>query len=127
MYIMCMNVPLAVGYDLYKMRESVLDDEWFAWALETEGLEDRLTFVARILDLPPGNCTGRTPSPCVTIELEDGWVVLAHLPAIPAEPTTNVVVVDLMVGAKTGMPAYFEVWDYVPGDPEMTWNSVRSR
>ena len=107
-----------IGGVLYKMRMTVLDDSWYLWALENEELESERYYLGRIIEYSLEQC-GNVPKPCVTIQLQSGETARAHLPELPNPWSTDVITADLLVGEITGRKAYFEVTDYIPGDPAL--------
>ena len=138
----------AIGWVLYALQTSLLDDEWFAQAVRNESLEPRGFWVGRIISVSSERCRAEAVI-CLLVELESGDVAPAELldlsdrypiettlrrqnsdgnwvsePVIIEEPEPSAVVyVEEMVGPFSGVTYYQASYVDHP-DPETLWRSV---
>ena len=70
LYLMSAIVVGRVGYSLYVMRTTVLNDGLFSWTQEMQDVQRGRYYFGRVRNETPGSCES-TPEPCVLVELED--------------------------------------------------------
>jgi len=123
LYLMSAIVVGRVGYSLYVMRTTVLNDQLFSWMQEMQDVQRGRYYIGRVRNESPEGCES-APDPCVLVELEDGRFVLATLGPRLNQPKTEIVIVDSMVGEKTREHYYYQVDYYIEGDTEYRWRDL---
>ena len=123
LYLFSAVVVGRVGYNLYVMRTTVLNDQLFHWMHEMQDVQRGRFYYGRVRNASPESCES-VPEPCVIVELEDGRLVLATLRPGLNEPKTDIVIVDSMVGEKTREHYYYQVDYYIDGDTEYRWSEL---
>lgn len=123
LYFMSAVVVGRIGYSLYIMRTTVLDDQLFLWMQEKQDVRRGRYYFGRVRNESPESCES-VPEPCVLVELEDGNLVLATLGPRLNDPKTEIVIVDSMVGEKTGAHYHYQVDYYIEGDTEYRWRDL---
>ena len=123
LYILSAIVVGRVGYSLYVMRTTVLDDQLFLSMRENQDVQAGRNYYGRVRNESPERCEP-TPQPCVLVELEDGRYVLATVETPTNQPKTEIVVVESMVGNKTYEHFYYQLSYYIEGDTEYRWSQL---
>lgn len=123
LYLLSAVVVGRIGYSLYVMRTTVLDDQLFAWMQELQDVQKGRYYFGRVRNESPDSCES-VPEPCVLVELEDGNLVLAKLGPHLNQPKTEIVIVDSMVGERTREHYYYQVDYYIDGDTEYRWRHL---
>ena len=123
LYFMSAVVIGRVGYSLYVMRTTVLNDQLFSWMQENQDVQRGRYYFGRVRNESPESCES-VPEPCVLVELEDGRFVLAALGPRLDQPKTEIVIVDSMVGERTREHYYYQVDYYFDGDTEYRWHQL---
>jgi hypothetical protein len=123
LYILSAIVVGRVGYSLYVMRTTVLDDQLFLSMRENQDVQAGRYFYGRVRNESPESCQS-TPEPCVLVELEDGSHVLATVGLHLDQPKTDIVIVESMVGDKTYEHFFYQLSYYIEGDTEYRWSQL---
>ena len=123
LYVANLTVIGVVGYNLHNMRTTVLNDQLYARMQESDLTKRGRYLLGRIRNWSPDAC-GRSPEPCVLVELENGELVLAHDPGTVEQLSTEIVFVDSILGRQTGVLRYYELSYYIEGDVELRWAGI---
>ena len=123
-YIGCIVVLAAIGRDLWVMRNTVLNDALYAWALESEEpIERGNIYLGRVLDVNLEKCV-EAPSPCTSVELETGEVVVATMAGTDASSPFEIGEVVSIRGGTTGDFKYYKIYPYPVSHARMFWGAL---
>ena len=123
LYVLSTIVVGRVGYSLYIMRTTVLDDQLLLSMRENQGVQAGRYFYGRVRNESPESCESN-PDPCVLVELEDGRYILATVGSHLSQPKTDIVIVESMFGDKTYEHFYYQLSSYIEGDTEYRWSQL---